>query len=93
MKKRDKAVDGGRRDFCKFVLLGACSVVLPGAALGAAEKKPAGSSWYGTTYKPTEHLYGMGIKVDRCIGCGRCVDACKKENKSSMKSISDSSKR
>ena len=22
----------------------------------------------------------MGIKVDRCIGCGRCVDGCKKEN-------------
>jgi len=24
--------------------------------------------------------YGMGIYVKRCIGCGRCVDACKKEN-------------
>ena len=24
--------------------------------------------------------YGMGIQVDRCIGCARCVEACKTEN-------------
>jgi Fe-S-cluster-containing dehydrogenase component len=27
-----------------------------------------------------EHYYGMGIQIDRCIGCGRCVEACKSEN-------------
>jgi Fe-S-cluster-containing dehydrogenase component len=31
-------------------------------------------------YDAAEHLYGMGIDVDRCIGCGRCVAACKTEN-------------
>ena len=25
-------------------------------------------------------LYGMGIQVDKCIGCGSCVAACKAEN-------------
>ena len=24
--------------------------------------------------------FGMGIQVDKCIGCGRCVEACKEEN-------------
>lgn len=28
----------------------------------------------------TKPLYGMGIQVDKCIGCGRCVEACKIEN-------------
>lgn len=25
-------------------------------------------------------VYGMGIQVDRCIGCARCMQACKTEN-------------
>jgi tetrathionate reductase subunit B len=79
-KHNNQTVDGERRNFCKFVLLGACSVILPGTATAVSQKKPAAGGWYGTTYKPSEHLYGMGIQVDRCIGCGRCVDACKKEN-------------
>lgn len=32
-------------------------------------------------YDPTRHNYGMGIDIDKCIGCGRCVQACKIENK------------
>ena len=31
-------------------------------------------------YDPTQHWYGMGVDVDRCIGCNRCVEACKAEN-------------
>ena len=31
-------------------------------------------------YDPAEHYYGMGIEVDKCIGCSRCVEACKIEN-------------
>ncbi len=26
------------------------------------------------------HYYGMGVQIDRCIGCGLCVEACKNEN-------------
>jgi len=31
-------------------------------------------------YKPAEHNYAMGVDTSRCIGCGRCVEACKAEN-------------
>jgi tetrathionate reductase subunit B len=31
-------------------------------------------------YDPTEHYYGIGIDVAKCIGCARCVAACKAEN-------------
>ena len=24
--------------------------------------------------------FGMGVQIDKCIGCGRCVEACKEEN-------------
>ena len=41
------------------------------AAVGG-EEKPA--------YDPGNHYYGMGVEIDKCIGCNRCVEACKTEN-------------
>jgi Fe-S-cluster-containing dehydrogenase component len=74
-----KGLDKSRREFCKTILLGTVSLTVPGAVLAATEKKGL-SDWYGAKYKPREHLYAMGLDADRCIGCGRCVDACKREN-------------
>jgi Fe-S-cluster-containing dehydrogenase component len=31
-------------------------------------------------YDPTKHRWQMLFDVDRCIGCGHCVEACKAEN-------------
>ena len=31
-------------------------------------------------YQATEHNYAMAIDPTRCIGCGRCAEACKVEN-------------
>lgn len=42
----------------------------------AAEDEPTESPAYNTS----EHNYAMAINPDKCIGCGRCVDACKTEN-------------
>jgi len=45
-----------------------------GAAKLLAADEPDG-------YDPTQHDYAMAIDIHKCIGCGRCVDACKNENK------------
>jgi len=66
----------GRRTF----LRGFLSVLLSGGAIGgilkilpskadAREAPPKGQKWYG-----------FGVSVDKCIGCARCMEACKNEN-------------
>lgn len=31
-------------------------------------------------YDPLDHRWVMGVDANRCIGCGMCAEACKKEN-------------
>ena len=47
----------------------------------AAVKNLFASSGAPRDYDPTKHQWLMCMDVDRCIGCGSCVDACKVENK------------
>ena len=53
---------------CAAMLLACCGPLA--SIAGATERK----------YNAKDHYYGMGIQVDKCIGCGRCVEACKAEN-------------
>jgi ferredoxin len=46
----------------------------------AAVQKVFVSSGAPKDYDPTEHRWLMCIDANRCIGCGLCVEACKKEN-------------
>ena len=69
-----------RRDFLRGAIL-----FIPAAALApkllqiceAAASEAAGGQ---PDYDPASHYYGMGIEIDKCIGCNRCVEACKAEN-------------
>ncbi len=61
-----------RRFFGKLLTLALQSSMI-GVLLRKQTAKAAG-------YDASQHYYGMGIQVDKCIGCGRCVEACKDEN-------------
>jgi Fe-S-cluster-containing dehydrogenase component len=59
-----------------------CGAQLLGSGLGqstdvvrAAEPNPAGGS-----YDPSAHDWAFVMDTTTCIGCGRCVEACKQEN-------------
>jgi tetrathionate reductase subunit B len=68
-----------RRDFLGVLVKGTVATgfltALASHPLVAAVARAARS-----LYNPKEHYYGMGIQVDKCIGCGKCVEACKAEN-------------
>jgi Fe-S-cluster-containing dehydrogenase component len=71
----EDAFSSERREFLQTCSLAAPLLLLAlrGAAVAAWSSSDAG-------YEAQEHYYGMGVDVERCIGCGRCVDACKREN-------------
>ncbi len=79
-----------KRDFLKGLVLffpaggvlGALAQELSAKETGAKEPgaTAAGGKPGGKGYDSRAHYYGMGIEIDKCIGCNRCVEACKAEN-------------
>ena len=61
--------------------------VVAAGALGVAKKaaaknesRPSGSSFPTKDYDWTKHSWAFGVDATKCIGCLRCVEACKREN-------------
>lgn len=63
-----------------FLLQTGKLLVLSGAASIAWEAVLRGAPEESTNYTMTDHWWAMVIDVERCIGCGTCVRACKAEN-------------
>jgi len=76
MKKENKK-HLGRRQFLKKCAKAVCT----GLLLSFVEFKNVWAKQVGNGDKSAERKYAMGIDIHKCIGCGRCADACKKENK------------
>jgi len=72
-------MDIGRREFFERLIFSVLALSCPGF-LGAQEKDKEKTPILKNGYDPKTHSWGMGIRIDRCIGCGRCANACKKEN-------------
>jgi tetrathionate reductase subunit B len=58
-------------------LLKCASIVASSTVLGGVFRKAQAGTG---DYDAKGHYYGMGIQVEKCIGCGKCVEACKEEN-------------
>lgn len=77
-KKSQKMYD--RRKFIQKFGSSCVLLLAPTSILANEGKKKSGHYVYSNGYDPSEHYYGMGIDINKCIGCGRCANACKIEN-------------
>ena len=64
-----------RREFLSE-MLSACGAATP--MFFGFVRVPAGTQ--DGEYDASDHYYGMGVDINKCIGCGRCVNACTIEN-------------
>lgn len=70
-------MEQNRRD---FLIAGGRLLVLTASAAAAWDFVLAGTPEAAPGYRTSEHWWAMIIDIERCIGCGNCVRACKAEN-------------
>jgi len=89
MDKEDVPARPSRRIFLRDVGRGAAcagaaasaACLLPAAGAAAAPPAPAaGDSFPTKDYDWNQHRYAFAVDATKCIGCLRCVEACKTEN-------------
>jgi Fe-S-cluster-containing dehydrogenase component len=83
MTQKEEKAETGRRNFLRTAgkAAVAAAALVGGKSIGAQET-PAKTDTTSPVegYDWNEHNWGYGIDAYRCIGCLRCVEACKTEN-------------
>lgn len=69
-----------RRRFLATLLGSVAALFAPRKVLSAVTPEKFKDLVLGEGYRPADHRWGMGVDIGSCIGCGRCVAACKNEN-------------
>jgi tetrathionate reductase subunit B len=70
-------MDRSRRS---FIFVGSKLLLMTAATSAALEHVLAGTPDRVDTYRDADHWWALLIDVEKCIGCGTCVRACKAEN-------------
>ncbi len=83
-EERREEHDAERREFLSC-LAGALACGAAGVAAGIASPEPASAAPAAPPpaipgYDWTKHRWAFGVDATKCIGCLRCVEACKVEN-------------
>ena len=69
-----------RREFLKQTATSGCGAALTWLAVGLILPESASASEESSAYDWTKHRWVYLIDTRKCIGCGSCVRACRREN-------------
>ena len=87
MSNNSEPTRNARREFltklglaagCAGAAAGAAALGVPTGATAATD--PDAKSFPTADYDWTKHQWAFGVDATKCIGCLRCVEACKREN-------------
>jgi len=79
-KGKGKTKKVKRREFVRNIFFSFTSLLIPGIVSADETIKKVKKWILGEDYNPYEHYWGMGIDINKCIGCGQCAYQCKQNN-------------